>query len=70
MITPWGEWDGVCACGKTEMDGVTCRFGASHRPLLRLATTQKALSLPWEKPQLAFSGAVEAQLSIPKMPWE
>lgn len=24
------EWDGVCACGKAEMDGVKCRLGATH----------------------------------------
>jgi hypothetical protein len=24
------EWDGICVCGKIEMHGVRCRFGASH----------------------------------------
>ena len=23
-----GEWDGICACGKKEADGVRCQFGA------------------------------------------
>ena len=38
-----GEWDGICACGKAEMDGVRCRLGATHRPL-------KPKPMPWEKP--------------------
>lgn len=25
------EWDGVCACGKAEMDGKRCALGATHR---------------------------------------
>ena len=25
-----GNWDGVCACGKRALDGVRCRFGATH----------------------------------------
>lgn len=27
------EWDGVCVCGKAEMDGVKCRYGATHKTL-------------------------------------
>lgn len=29
-ITKW-EFDGICVCGKAAMDGIKCRFGASHR---------------------------------------
>lgn len=25
-----GEWDGICACRKVFMDGVPCKFGATH----------------------------------------
>lgn len=28
-----GGWDGICACGKVEMDGVRCKLGATHRRL-------------------------------------
>jgi len=34
-----GEWDEVCACGKTVADGVRCRFGATH---------EKKHAFPWE----------------------
>lgn len=27
------DWDGVCVCGKTEADGVRCKYGASHNAL-------------------------------------
>jgi hypothetical protein len=42
-----GEWDGVCACGKKEADGVRCRLGATH---------QKPKPMPWEieKPKEEF----------------
>ena len=30
-----GEWDGVCACGKVEMDGKRCALGATHTRLER-----------------------------------
>ena len=33
MINTDGEWDGICACGKEAMDGIRCRFGATHRSL-------------------------------------
>lgn len=43
MGTDWlGEWDGTCACGKKEMDGLKCKYGATHQPLFRL---------PWGVPQ-------------------
>ena len=29
------SWNGVCVCGKREADGIKCRFGASHRPLIK-----------------------------------
>jgi hypothetical protein len=25
------DWDGVCACGKAEMDGKSCALGATHK---------------------------------------
>jgi len=28
---PDNEWDGVCACGKADMDGKRCALGATHR---------------------------------------
>ena len=34
-----GDWDGVCACGKIQKDGIRCRLGATHRP--------PAPPLPW-----------------------
>ena len=37
-----GEYDGTCACGKKEADGVRCRLGATHEPL-------KPKPMPWEK---------------------
>jgi hypothetical protein len=43
-----GEWDGVCACGKKEADGVRCKYGATH---------QKPKPMPWEtqeKPKEEF----------------
>lgn len=43
------EWNGVCACGKIEQDGVTCRFGATHKSLRPMA--QEVQSFPWTKPQ-------------------
>ena len=24
------EWNGVCACGKSERDGIRCKLGATH----------------------------------------
>jgi hypothetical protein len=37
-----GGWNGVCACGKKEADGVRCIYGATHKPYARM---------PWEKPK-------------------
>ena len=43
-----GEWDGICACGKKEADGVRCRFGATHRPSLsRCLGKQQKEEFPW-----------------------
>lgn len=25
------EWDGVCACGRADMDGKRCALGATHK---------------------------------------
>ena len=36
-----GEWDGICACGKAAMDGVRCKYGATHEPRKQM---------PWEPP--------------------
>ena len=38
-----GEWNGICACGKKEADGVQCKYGATHQ--LR---TQHLM--PWVSP--------------------
>lgn len=38
-----GEWDGTCACGKKEADGVRCIYGATHEPY-------KSPPMPWELP--------------------
>jgi hypothetical protein len=29
-VDKFGNWDGVCACGKRALDGVKCRYGATH----------------------------------------
>jgi hypothetical protein len=29
----WWERTGICVCGKAAMDGVKCRYGASHKTL-------------------------------------
>ena len=52
-----GEWDGVCACGKREADGIRCVFGAAHRVPVE--------SFPW------VNSAPKAETELPeKMPWE
>jgi hypothetical protein len=38
---PRGQ-NGVCACGRETMDGVRCKYGATHQPLLRM---------PWYQPK-------------------
>ena len=43
------EWDGVCACGKKENDGVRCRFGATHEPDKKHAFPWIKEKMPWEK---------------------
>jgi hypothetical protein len=40
-----GEWDGICACGKKEADGVRCRLGATHKPY------EPRMPMPWEVKQ-------------------
>jgi hypothetical protein len=43
------EFDGTCACGKIAMDGVRCKYGATHQPLLRMPwDTPKKEKFPWE----------------------
>jgi hypothetical protein len=39
-------WDGVCVCGKEAMDGVRCRFGASHSTLERRPRVRERLDDP------------------------
>lgn len=56
MVTD--EWDGVCKCGKVEMDGVRCRLGATHR----------AASL-WGSGVVTRTDE-EMQPNKGKMPWE
>lgn len=41
MIDADGNWDGVCACGKREADGVKCFLGATHQPLQPMPWTIK-----------------------------
>jgi hypothetical protein len=36
-----GEFDGVCACGKVNNDGIRCRLGATHQ-------APPPRSMPWE----------------------
>lgn len=67
----FGNWDGVCACGKKELDGITCRFGATHLTTfsdaksLAQSTTAPVPSFPWTQPPelLPSNGPT-------KMPWE
>lgn len=50
-----GNWDGVCACGKVEADGIRCIYGATHQH-----PAPKEQPMPWE-----------AQTPVKeKMPWE
>lgn len=43
-----GEWDGICTCGKVAMDGVRCKYGATHR-------LPESKPMPWEtKPKEEF----------------
>lgn len=44
-VDAYGEWDGICACGRAELNGVKCYLGASHQPLNRPA-------LPWAIPSI------------------
>jgi hypothetical protein len=46
------RWDGVCVCGKEEADGVRCRFGASHRPLIRKPRERERLPAPRKRERL------------------
>jgi DNA (cytosine-5)-methyltransferase 1 len=47
-----GSWDGVCACGKSQSDGVRCRFGATHKPPpprpMPWETEPRKDKMPWE----------------------
>lgn len=55
------EWDGICKCGKVEMDGVRCRLGATHRALM-----------PWGSGVVTRTDEEMAQM-LPKkekLPWE
>jgi hypothetical protein len=50
---PWSD-KMICVCGKAAMDGIRCRFGATHKPLnSRLPSTlpweAKPEKLPWER---------------------
>lgn len=49
-----GEWDGVCACGKREADGIRCFLGATHQRLHRM---------PWE------STSIPKTAAAPSFPW-
>jgi hypothetical protein len=64
-----GEYDGICACGKKEADGVRCFLGATHMPLNR--QPYKPRLMPWEA---QFIPARVAEPSLPwtqtKLPWE
>ena len=59
-----GEWDGICACGRTDMNGQRCFLGATHKPLPKQPT-------PWAIPSAV---ANVAEPSLPwmqkKLPWE
>jgi hypothetical protein len=47
-----GEFDGVCACGKINNDGVRCRLGATHKALpprrMPWETEPRKGHMPWE----------------------
>lgn len=55
-----GEWDGVCACGKAESDGVQCKLGATHQPRTPWATKSETtmeteVTLPpWMQPRMPW----------------
>lgn len=44
-----GEWDGVCACGKRDSDGIRCHLGATHQPPYPWAA-QRSERMPWDPP--------------------
>ena len=47
----------ICACGREAMDGVRCKLGATHQPLLRM---------PWaSKPE-----PEKPEPKQERMPWE
>lgn len=65
MALDWlGEWDGVCACGKTAEDGIQCFLGATHA---------KPQPMPWEtlcSPAPIVEPLSTSQTSsLPLFPW-
>jgi hypothetical protein len=65
MIDANGEWDGVCACGKKEADGIRCILGATHKPY-------KPQPMPWETQSTPMAPVAEPSLPWmqTKLPWE
>lgn len=57
MIDADGNWDGVCACGKKEMDGVRCFLGATHQP------DKPRPPMPWA------NESIPATAPAPLFPW-
>ncbi len=55
-----GEWDGICACGKVEADGVRCRFGGTHETLAvsqaRFRAANPHVAMPAENDDLGVFG--------------
>jgi hypothetical protein len=56
-----GEWDGACACGRTDMDGQRCFLGATHKTrqptLWAMPSTVETVaepSLPWTQKKLPW----------------
>ncbi len=79
MIDANGDWDGICACGKKEADGITCALGATHETLEvsqeRYWTANPQLRpqqpLPWEIPSIpATPPAASLPWTQNKLPWE
>lgn len=77
-----GDWDGVCACGKKELDGIECFLGATHQTLemARAADRERNPHLyptppafPWatsSDPATAPSPAPLFPWTSFKLPWE
>ncbi len=71
-----GNWDGVCACGKKEADGIRCFLGATHETLevsqakyWELNPRLKPQPTPWAAPSIPVT-VVEPSFPWVATPWK